>query len=491
VAAEVAVSLRKILLFLVLAAALVAYLVVYELPQAEREGTKDKLLAVDKDAITGVTLVYPDREIELTKGDKGWRLVRPVEAPADDAAVKGMLAMVLDAEVQRTLEDTAPDFAAFGLDKPNVVLKLTTKDGTPPAISVGKNTSIGGKTYVRKGDEPKVYLTTTVVQTGLNKQVKDLRDKQLLVFQDGDVTRVVIQRAAGDATTLVRGDADNWTVGDGQPADSTEVRSYLASLRAARAVDFPDDAPPSLTPYGLDRPRLSITVTGKEGAEQTLSLGGEHAEGSSKQVYGLRQGTPTVYALGDWSYRSLDKGTNQFRDKTVLKVEPTKVGRVDVSRREGGSVVLVRKPEGGWRFESGAEGKVNEGPVTRLLEDVEELKGAEIAAESGADLAKFGLATPDVRVTLADTEGKDIGAVIAAKRDGKHYVARVGAGPVFEVRDYMFARLDKKPEDFVEPTTTTSTPPKPPAGAPVLEDNGETENDGGMDDLGDYAPPEE
>jgi hypothetical protein len=491
VAAEVAVSLRRILLFLVLAAGLVTYLVVYELPQAEREATKDKLLTIDKDAITGVTLVYPDREIELAKGDKGWRLVRPVEAPADDAIVKGMLATIVDAEVQKTLDEAPQDLSGFGLDKPNVVARLTAKDASPPPIAVGKNTTIGGKTYVRKGDEPKVYLTTTVIQTGLNKQVKDLRDKQLLVFQDGDVTRVAIERTGGESTTLVRSaEGEAWTVADGQPADSTEVRSYLASLRAARAVDFPDDAPQDLKQYGLDKPRLSITVGGKEGTEpQTLSLGGERTEGTSKQVFAQRQGVPTVYALGDWSYRSLDKGTNQFRDKTVLKIEPTSVGRVDLTRREGGSVVLVRQPEGGWRFESGAQGKTNEGPVTRLLEDIEELRGSEIAAESGADLGRFGLATPDVRIALADAQGKEIGAVLAAKHDGKHYVARAGKGPVFEVRDYMFARLDKKPEDFVEPTTTTTAAPAKvqPDQEPPPDDEGEMD---GLDE--DFeAPPEE
>ncbi len=481
-------SLRRILLFLVLAAGLVTYLVVYELPQAEREATKDKLLTIDKDAITGVTLVYPDREIELARGDKGWRLLRPVEAPADDAAVKGMLAMVVDAEVQRTLDEAPQDLSGFGLDKPNVVVRLTAKDASPPPIAVGKNTTIGGKTYVRKGDEPKIYLTTTVIQTGLNKQVKDLRDKQLLVFQDGDVTRVAIARPAGESTSLVRSaEGDAWTVADGQPADSTEVRSYLASLRAARAVDFPDDAPQDLKQYGLDRPRLTVTVSGKEGTEpQTLSLGAERTEGSSKHVYAQRQGVPTIYALGDWSYRALDKGTNQFRDKTVLKIEPTSVGRVELTRREGGSVVLVRQPEGGWRFESGAEGKTNEGPVTRLLEDIEELRGAEIAAESGADLAPFGLATPDVRIALADAQGKEIGAVIAAKHDGKHYVARAGKGPVFEVRDYMFARLDKKPQDFVEPTTTTTAAAARGDEEPAPDDEGE------MDDLEEFeAPPEE
>jgi len=480
------VTLRKILLLLLVVAALGTYLVVYELPQAEREATKDKLLSVDKEAITGVTLVYPDREIELQKGDKGWRVVRPVEAAADEAAVKGVLAMVVDAEVQRTLDETPQDLASFGLDKPNVVVRLTAKDATPPPIAVGKNTAIGGKTYVRKGDEPKLYLTTTAIQTGLNKQVKDLRDKQLLSFQDADVTRVDIRRASGDATTLTRGDGDSWTVAPDQLADATEVRSYLASLRAARATDFPDDAPQDVAHYGLDAPRITVTVTGKEGVPpQTLRLGGERKEGSAQHVYAQREGVPTVFALGDWSYRALDKGANQFRDKTVLKIEPTKVTRVELVRRDGGSVVLVRRPEGGWRFESGADGKTNEGAVTRLLEDVEELRGDNIAAEPAGDLARFGLAAPDVRLVLADGQGKDLGTLLATKHDGKHYVMRLGGGPVFEVRDYMFARLDRKPSDFVEPTTTTTAP----AAGARIDDTSDDEAEV-LDGLGDLPADE-
>ena len=54
-------SLRRILLLLVLVAALGTYLIVYEIPQAEREGKKEKLLGVTQDAITGITLTYPDR----------------------------------------------------------------------------------------------------------------------------------------------------------------------------------------------------------------------------------------------------------------------------------------------------------------------------------------------------------------------------------------------------------------------------------------------
>ena len=150
-------SLRRILALLVLVAALGTYLYVYELPQAEKEGKKDKLLAVDKDAVTGISLVFPDRQIDLRKDDKGWRLVKPLAAPADDSAVKGLVTTIADAEIQKTIDELPQDLASFGLDKPDPTVTLTLKDGTQTApLAVGKNTAIGGKTYARKDEEPKL-----------------------------------------------------------------------------------------------------------------------------------------------------------------------------------------------------------------------------------------------------------------------------------------------------------------------------------------------
>ena len=109
--------IRRILILLVLVAALGTYLYVYELPEAAREGKKAKLLGVDKDAITGVVLTYPDRELELRKDDQGWRLVRPAEAPADDTVVKGVLSTLTDAEVQKTLGELPQNLADFGVQQ--------------------------------------------------------------------------------------------------------------------------------------------------------------------------------------------------------------------------------------------------------------------------------------------------------------------------------------------------------------------------------------
>ena len=477
-------SQRRIFVLAALVAALGAYLWVYEVPQAEREAKKEKLLAVDQDAITGIALVYPDHEIELRKDDKGWRLVKPVDAPADDTVVKSLLATLATAEVQKTLDEMPADLAPFGLDKPTVTARLTLKAGAQaPAIAVGKNTAIGGKTYVRKGEEKKLYLTASSVGYGLNKQVKDLRDKQILAFKDDDVTRIDIHPEGETAVALVRKDKDAWTVDPGDhPADATEVRSYLASLRSTRAVDFPADAPTDLGSYGLTAPRLTVTVTtGKDNsaAATTLLIGGEKTEGSTKEIYVKRADQPPVYAVGEWSYRTLDKGGAQFRDKTVLGFDPARVGRVVLERKDGGGATLVRV-EGGWRVE-GAEGKKPKKSVIQaFLDDLRELRGSDIAAEPAKDLKPLGLDAPDLRLTLTDKDGQQMGTIVATRHDGKYYAMRTGGETAFEVRDYMYTRLDKHDRDFAEePGATTTTPPAPPPG--TADEEGDDVGDGADD----------
>src|SRR5262249_9162192 len=258
VAAESGVKLGRIAILFLLVAGLGAYLYWVEVPKARQEATKAKLVTATPDDVTAVNLVFPDREIALRKKDGVWRLEKPIDAPADDAAVLSLIRSVTDADVQKSLDETPSDLSSFGLDKPDPTVRLSTAKGDLPAIAIGKNAAIGGKTYVRVGDDQKVVLTSSALKVAVNKQVKDLRDKQLLAFKDDDVTRIDITPADGPPVALVRKDKDVWTLEPGdQPADITEVRSYLSSLRSTRAVDFPDS---DVAAAGLDQPRLNLTL---------------------------------------------------------------------------------------------------------------------------------------------------------------------------------------------------------------------------------------
>ena len=97
-------KLGRILVLLLLVAGLGAYLYWVEVPKARQEATKAKLVSASPDDITAIDLIYPDREIALRKQDGAWRLTKPIEAPADDTAVKTLLTALTGAEVQKSLD---------------------------------------------------------------------------------------------------------------------------------------------------------------------------------------------------------------------------------------------------------------------------------------------------------------------------------------------------------------------------------------------------
>jgi hypothetical protein len=153
----------------------------------------------------------------------------------------------------------------------------------------------------------------------------------------------------------------------------------------------------------------------------------------------------------------------------VLAFDPARVARA-VLEHKGGAPVTMARADGAWRVE-GADGKKpKETVIGSFLDDLRELRGAEIAADPAPDLGAYGLDAPDLRATLTDKDGQSIGTVLAAKHDGKFYVMRAGTQTVFEARDYMYARLDKQQKDFVEEpgATTTTFPSAPEPGAEDL-----------------------
>lgn len=456
--AEIAVSWARVGILALLVAALGAYLYWVELPEAAREAEGTRVFPLEADDVTRVAIRFPDRTLELARTGEDWRLTAPLEADADDAQVKGVVASLTAAKIERTLEGGGSDLAPFGLGPDALRVELADAGGTTAVATIGRTTPIGAKTYVRSGEAGDVALTASNLRAAVDKQPADLRDKRLLDFADDAVTRVEIARPDGAPVVLDRKEPDAWTAAPGDHvADLTEVRSYLSSLRATRAVAFVDESPADLERYGLATPRLRISVsTGTDAPPAVLLVGGEYAEGESTRLYAKRDDRPNVVGLGEWSLRSLDKDVGAFRDKTVLGFDPERVGRFEI-RRRGDEPLVFERGDTGWTL-SGGDGAVDQATVTRYLTDLRELKGSSIVEEPAADPIGFGLGDPEVRVLLTDRDGAPIGEVVATKHEDGYYAMRVGAGVVYDLRDYVYARVNKARDAFA---------PLPPPAAPA------------------------
>lgn len=462
VAAEEPLRTRSTLLLLLLAVGLGAYAYFVERPAQQRESQKATLLDIERDAVEDVNLTYSDREIHLEKSPDGhWHIVAPLEADADQQAVKNLVDAIVNAEVTKTIDDPGDDLSPYGFDNPTVTITLKLQDGTKvPALIVGDQTPIGFKAYARKEGDPKLYLTTGAFHSGVKKELKDVRDKTILSFTDDEVQAIALTRNGSPAVRLERNDGQ-WSIAEPAPykADPAEVRSFLSALRGIRAQDFVD-APEPLRTYGLDSPRLAVTLSvGKDQIEKSVQFGGE-VPGASKQLYAKQGARETIYLLGDWALNSLDKDVAKFRDRTVLSFADDAAASITITRRDRDPFTLERPANGSWTVK-GTTGTPKEDAITRFVADLQQTKPHDIVSDHVTDLARYGLDDPDIHIAVVGTDGQQIGALLATRQtageddDGggggeKYYFAREGSSTVFEGRAYLLTRLEKKASDFVE-----------------------------------------
>jgi len=453
---------RSTLLLAIVFFALGGYLYFVEFERAEEEAKKKTLLSFESGEVTKIELIYPDRQITVEKADGSWRLTSPVEAAADNIAVDNLVQAVAECEVKKSLDDVPEDLAPFGLDTPKATVTLTLGDNALPAIRVGKTSPVGFSTYVQRADEAKIYLTSSAFQSGMEKQVKDLRDKGILHVVNEEVRRITIERP--DSKLLLRKDESGWKITEPAEygADDTAVRGFLSSLGSLRANDFPSESEAELGKYGLEAPRLTIRLAiGEDESETQVSFGNTNEE--EKSVFVKVASRPTIFAVGDWSYDNVDKSLDDFRDKTILPFDEAAAVEIEVARTEGDSFVLTRTDDA-WTLSDTAE-PPSQDLVDRFVADLQQLQGYEIADNDPTDLSLFGLAPPSLTITV---RGQD--STLGVGRFGSHqpeppateYTAQHdGEATVFHVREYEFTRLDKKASDFL---------PKPTA-QPVAEED--------------------
>jgi hypothetical protein len=449
-------SLRKTLLMVVVLLALGTYAYFVEFAKEKAEAENKKLFVFDKETVNEVSLTYPDRSLILKKDVDGqWQITQPLQVKADAATVDNLINAIADAEVKRTLDDPQQDLSLYGLNAPVVKLQIVLKDGkTLPLLSIGKDTPVGFSVYVQKENDAKILLAPQSFRIGMQKDTKDLRDRTIVDFNTEEVKQIEIRGQDKDIV-LSKTDA-GWTLEKplGVNADDTEVRTFLSSLRAVRAQDFLEQPGQELKDFGLVPPQLLVSLALGDGkVRETVLIGGEKSEGEGgKQRYVKRETQDTLFLVGDWVLRDLDKNANDFRDKTIMRFAQDQAAKVEVKRQDGESFALTRGPDKKWNIDKTQEGTLAEATLNQFVDDLHELRGFEIIADNPANLGDYNLQEPVFTISVYDDKGTKLAGFLAGQKpDGenkKSFALAEGGKTVLALRDYVFDRLNKKPADF-------------------------------------------
>jgi len=402
------------------------------------EDADRRLLALEADAIERLEVRAKGETTVLEKNDGSWRLVQPVAAPADGAAVQSLLSSLTGARHLRTLAEADP--AKFGLADPKVVVAAFGADGVRKEVALGARNAFDDSLFARDA-AGRTVSASGVLEGSLAKSAFDLRDKRVVVVGEQTIQGIELQ----GGIALAR-DGEGWRLEAPvrEPADRPTVDGIIRALQDLRATAFAAETVEDPKAFGLDAPAFRITLRRGEEAPITVAFG--RADG---KLYARADEGPVAEVRGD-VLEKVEKGVDDLRDKQIFATfDSSTVRRI---RFEGGDEppFELEKRDDTWWIVQPEEKKAKQWKVSALISSVRGLR-AERFEGTGARPADFGLDEPRT-VALFDGEGKELARLHVGRQDGaRAWVQAAGLPRIAEIQSVRLANLVPKRADVEEP----------------------------------------
>ena len=272
-----------------------------------------------------------------------------------------------------------------------------------------------------------------------------------------DVVAVTLEAKAADGTlktklALKKADGQWRTTApiDG-PADDAEVMRLIRAATEAKVADkvkVGAAGQPTLESIGLEPPAFKLTLAteavGKKPAKTVVVDIGKKST-LSAGVY-AKLLAPEKTALLDKAdlLERAAAGINEYRGHTLYKTPGESLVRIEVSGPKGPKVRFDRAEDRGWVLAEPLAARADPDTASTIARDIDDLRVKDFVADAPKDLARFGLATPVLTVTLWE-KGKEPPKPIAeAGKPEAKPPAKVEPVKIATLKFGSYADLEKK-----------------------------------------------
>lgn len=275
-------------------------------------------------------------EVVLEKKGDAWEVVKPVQAKANQEAVKSIIGNLKDLKAKEVIVASADEPAKKEFDftgnKPVHVMAWKGGDKKLDA-TFGKSGARGQMAMV--DGKPGIYAVSGYSSYLYTREVKGFRDTEIFKFDDANVNGLSIENKNGNFSFTKEGDKWAGTF-KGKPIerfDEDRVKDVLRSLKSLSADDFGDGKNPS--ELGLTEPESKVTVQLKDGAGKYVLKVGKVSSGTNH--WAMKDGSDTIYSIlgyqADWTLADVSK----FQ-------KPLDGGAGDAGKKGGGPEMIGMPP---------------------------------------------------------------------------------------------------------------------------------------------------
>ena len=441
---------RNLGIVAVLFAGLGAFVYFYEIEGGKRreEAAEEakKLFQFEKEEVKSISLTRSDGSIILEKENGSWKLVAPIEAKADEAAVDGLASELSSTLLERSLESSPVDWKDYGLENPNLKITVGLKDGRRLNLELGDKDFNQASVFGKIPHLAKVLVLPTSLYTTVDKELFDFRDKSVLDFDREQVREVRIR--ARRKTYRLQKEGEDWSIREPiqARADRAEIRSLLSDLEFARVEEFVERGAGRLKTYGLNEPSSRVDLfLGDSRARKTLLVGKQ----VGAQFYAKDDSGEDVFRIKEDLVDKLELDLSKLRDRKMARFERDEVKRVEVKLPDR-EFEFARNSEDQWRLRTPAGHGEKSVLEYKLFWPLEDLEGKEIVDRANLDDPKYGFSEPSAEVKVVKQDDEVI-EVVLGKTEGEVVFGKAAADPtLYKVDKKVLEDLNFKVEDILE-----------------------------------------
>ena len=321
-----------LLLVLFLALGGYAYFIESERSPTSDDPPAEQAFDIEADAIGSLIVTSDNGDVtEVSRADTDtttWSVTAPFSASADGNAASAIANSLASLEISRVVETEATDLSVFGLTDPAFSVTFDSENNTETLL-IGDETPTGSDRYANIGGTNRVFLIASFLESTFNRSSLDLRDRSLLEFTGPDVTGLTIEQ---ESSVLRFSKADGaWHLlepvrarGDFGIVEGLSGRIGSAEMIAVEVESVDGD----LEPFGLDNPRMAITVETDKG-NHVLVMGNESPAGT---VYGRDASRSIVFTVDAALFDEFDRDIDTYRKKELFDFQPFNANGISLTR---------------------------------------------------------------------------------------------------------------------------------------------------------------
>jgi hypothetical protein len=374
-----------------------------------------------------------------------WRITEPLYTEADETTINSMLTSLLDAEKDTEFSAEGNELNNFGLNEGAINVHLISVSGEQDSVWFGDKTPVGSYVFCYKKDTL-VYTINQSVKTSFDKGLFDLRDKALLHFNQGNVRKIVLKKAA-ETVELEKSSPSDWQIlGINRPADNGKVSSLLSKLENNKVKAFVDEEDRELRQYGLQNPAYQVNlILGPEQGQKNFLV--------SKKINGkyfARDETRRpVFEIDSALVKDLKQSVSDFRSKDLVSFNRSEIDRISMQYGDT-SFSCLKDSSNNWIMDDVSRSIIQPAKINSFFSNLDFITISEFAKDGNFNSTIYGLSNPALIVQLFKGNEKILEVKLGNKRNTNVYATTDQYESVYLIPQNKLDQLKLNPEDILE-----------------------------------------